>query len=802
MGKTNKEKGINKMLGKDHINFKIIKNDLTRNKTGNIAFLLFMFLATALISVSVLIVSELLFSISGMYEKSAPPHFAQIHLGEVTDTKNLSEFMQNYEGLTDWQTQTLINLYGDGITVITENETIDMSDCRLDISLVTQNKYFDYLLDDDGNIAEVQPGEIGFPVILLDKYPVKIGDHVNIELNGVSKDFVVGKYIHDGAMNSSFASSTRILVTKEDFEVFHGSANTIETLIEARFTDTALASGFQTAYENAGLPQNGQAITYAAIFLLSAMTDIMIAFILVFTGIILIWIASFCVKYTIMATMEEEISEIGTMKAIGLSHKDIRSIYLGKYVFLLAIGSILGYLFACLTSNIFTEHIVRTFVKQELSIGIRLLPIIACLLVLLITTLYCIKVLNKMKKVTIVNALVTGEGFAKRKRKVKIKLWNSHTKDINFTLSIKEAFHHFREYALVFFVVLLATMIMEIPMNLVSTFSSEKYMPYLGRAMTDVVLDFQIGEDGKTKYDKVMELLNKDPEIKDVKVYENKRIAVENGEENYNLRVECGVGSGQGIHYIEGKAPESEGEIALSYNNSKQLEKKVGDIITVANTNGARKFVVCGIYQDITSGGLTAKSIGSVSDEEPEQYMMGIELLEGVDPKAKAEAYRSELGFGYEVEPVKEFVTQIFGSVMGQLGLASKLIALFGMIIIILVIVLFLKLRMVKDVAETAGLKAIGFTNTDIRLQYLYKIGSVSLIAVILGTIAFKPIGEAVVGGAFQMAGIGIVKMTFLSNIIVSYVLMPIAILIVVAIMVWICTMQVKKYNIVALINE
>ena len=786
----------------ENINFKIIKNDLRRNKTGNIAFLLFMFLATALISVSVLIVSELLSSITGMYEKSQPPHFAQIHLGEINDTQEIATFMENYEGLTSWQTQKLINLYCDDITVITGNKLQKMSDCRLDVSLITQNKNFDYLLDDNGQVAEVRPGEIGFPVILLDKYPVKIGDHVKVELNGVSKEFVVGTYVHDGAMNSTFASSTRMLVTDEDFEVFHDCADTIETLVEARFSDSSMGSAFQTAYENAGLPQNGQAITYAAIFLLSAMTDIMIAFILVFTGIILIWIASFCVKYTIMATMEEEISEIGTMKAIGLSHKDIRSIYLGKYVFLLAIGSALGYLFACFTSRTSTAHIVRTFGKQELSLGIRLLPIIACVVVLVITTLYCIRVLNKMKKVTIVNALVTGEGFVKRKSKVKMKLWNTRFKDINRALSIKEAFHHFREYALVFFVVLLATIIMEIPMNLVSTFSSEEYMPYLGRAMTDIVLDFQTGEEGVYKYNKVMKMLKGDSEVKSVKVFENKRVAVENGEENYNLHVECGEGAGQGIHYVVGKAPENEGEIALSYNNSKQLEKGIGDTVVVANTNGAVKFIVCGIYQDITSGGLTAKSIGSVSDAEPEQYMMAIELMDGVSPIAKAEAYRNELGFGYEVEPVKEFVTQIFGSVMEELGLASKLVALFGVVIIMLVIVLFLKLRMVKDIAETAGLKAIGFTNTDIRMQYLYKTGGVALVAVILGTIGFKPIGEMVVGGAFQMAGVGIVKMVFLGNEITSYVLMPVAILIVVGIMVWICTNQVKKYNIVELINE
>ena len=783
----------------ESMNLRMIKNDLKRNKTGNAAFLLFMFLATALISVSVFIVSNLFNSINGMYRKAQPPHFAQLHLGEVSK-EEVADFMSEYEDVTKWQLQTQINMYCNDIELITDTQTRSMEDCRLDVSIVRQNADFDYLLDDNGNVAKMPVGEIGFPVILLDQYDVKLGDHVRMTLGGITKEFVISTFIHDGAMNSTFCSSTRFLVNEKDFEDFHQNADTIETLVEVQLTDTAEASAFQTAYENAGMPQEGQAITYSGIFLLSTMTDMMLAFVLVLAGLILVWIASFCVKYTIMATLEEEVSEIGTMKAIGLDHRAIKQLYLLKYRMLLATGTVGGYLFTLGVSGKFSAHIIRTFGKQPVSLGVYLMPILSCILVFAITVWYCKKILDRMKHLTIVDALVTGEGFDKHKKQIKSELVKSKHLPIDLKLSISDVKNHFKAYILIFGVVLLATIIIEIPYNLACTFESEKAMPYFGRAMTDIVIDFQSGKEDDEKLQKVLTLLEKDPAISRISTFEGVRMAIQNGNENYNLHVECGKGAGDGLYYLSGRMPKTEDEMALSYSNSKVLEKKVGDKITTSD--GKLQYRICGIYQDITSGGLTAKAIVRPEGAKTESYMMGVETVEGTDLAAKAESYRSVLGFGYEIEAVREFVSQTFGGVSGTLYMAAKLIGAFGIMIIILVIILFMKLRLVKDVAEIASLKAVGFSSYDIRKQYVYKIGSLALLGVIIGAATFKTIGGVIVSTALNIAGIGIAQIVLMGNAWNNYVVIPAMIMIIVSLMTWGCTRTVENYHIASLINE
>ncbi|WP_172799166.1 hypothetical protein [Bacillus sp. FJAT-29814] len=67
-------------------------------------------------------------------------------------------------------------------------------------------------------------------------------------------------------MNSTISSSTRILLSDQDVDELLGRVGENEYLIETYFTNANEASDFQTAYENAKHPQNGQTITYTSLF--------------------------------------------------------------------------------------------------------------------------------------------------------------------------------------------------------------------------------------------------------------------------------------------------------------------------------------------------------------------------------------------------------------------------------------------------------------------------------------------------------------------------------------------------------
>ena len=69
---------------------------------------------------------------------------------------------------------------------------------------------------------------------------------------------------------------------------------------------------------------------------------------------------------------------------------------------------------------------------------------------------------------------------------------------------------------------------------------------------------------------------------------------------------------------MEGRAPEGEGEISLSFANASKdgLNKKVGDEVVVKVGREEKTLKVTGIYQDITNGGKTAKAHTSLGVNE------------------------------------------------------------------------------------------------------------------------------------------------------------------------------------------
>ena len=328
-------------------------NDFKKNPGNNLVVLLFMMLSVTL-AVSVFFVLVQLFtSISNMYEVAKPPHFLQMHKGALVQ-EDIDAFNSSYPGMEHWQTVPMIDVYGNELVVQQEDgAAFSLEECRLDISIVKQNSQYDVLLDENRRPLQLQEGEIGVPVILLEQYDIQKGDIICLTSGGVNKSFTVADFVYDGQMNSTLCSSTRFLVNDADFDALLGTVGETEYLIEAYFADSKMAVGYQTAYEQSEtpLPKNGQAITYQMIFLLSAMTDIMMAMVFLLVGILLIAIAMFALRYTILTTIEEDIREIGTMKAIGVPFLEIRKLYLGKIRLLMLLGCLTGYPAALLLSG-------------------------------------------------------------------------------------------------------------------------------------------------------------------------------------------------------------------------------------------------------------------------------------------------------------------------------------------------------------------------------------------------------------------------------------------------------------------
>ena len=336
------------------------------------------------------------------------------------------------------------------------------------------------------------------------------------------------------------------MISEEDFQEMFVDAQETEYLIEAYFEDSSMAADYQTAYEESekDLPKDGQAITYTLIFLLSALTDIMMAMVFFLIGMLLIVVAMICLRYTILAKLEEDVKEIGTMKAMGIPAKGIRKLYLGEIRILMGAGCVIGYVTALLAVRFLSSHMTRTFGVHEAGVGMYLAAVGICILVYGIILLFTKKVLGRLRKVTVVDLLVAEKGFGKE-GKTKDGLHKSKCMPVNLLIGLKEVRHG---YGIIFSLLLIVTFLVTVPYRMVDTMRDKQFATYMGSVVCDVLVEIEQGEkleERKQRAEKLFETEKEKNYVSDYKEFRRVRLQVEDSEGKLQgIHIETGEGAG------------------------------------------------------------------------------------------------------------------------------------------------------------------------------------------------------------------------------------------------------------------
>ena len=242
---------------------RLIINDFKANKIITISTSSFMAVTAMLLGLAILLFARLYTSIDSLMKKAETPSFLQMHTGDL-DEEKLNDFTRARSDVEKMQVCNFLNLQNSQISIGGRSFEGNMQDN----GLCCQSESFDYLLDADGAVIEVLPGEVYVPVCYKNEYDIKITDEMRIG----TETLTVAGFLRDSQMNSMMASSKRFLVCESDYERIR-SLGSEEYLIEFRLKDGSDVNAFATAYKDSGLPDNGPTITYPLIKTMNALSD-------------------------------------------------------------------------------------------------------------------------------------------------------------------------------------------------------------------------------------------------------------------------------------------------------------------------------------------------------------------------------------------------------------------------------------------------------------------------------------------------------------------------------------------------
>ncbi|BCD29454.1 hypothetical protein BC30102_2490 [Bacillus cereus] len=393
---------------------RMLKRDFSQNKMIITILFMFIMLSSLLMASASSNVINLLNSMNQLFKVSNAPHFVQMHAGEIHQ-KSIDSFVAKTPFVKKQQTAEMIQIGGSNIFIKKKNEAEHNS--VMDISFVKQNSNFDFLLDLNNEVINVRKGEIGVPIYYMQKYKLRIGDKIWVVKNNNELELTISSFVRDVQMNPSIVSSKRFVISDEDFERIKGNFGESEYLIEFQLTDVNKINEFEILYQSSNLPQKGPSITYSLFKTLNSLTDGIIAAVLIIISALLMLIASLCIRFTIMTSMEEDYREIGVMKAIGITSKEIQRLYVTKYVVIAASGCICGYILSLFVTKIFTANISLYMGTANTSVLHFIVTLIVTTLLFLAVILFCRIILRNFRRITAIDALQSRDNLGKGKVK-------------------------------------------------------------------------------------------------------------------------------------------------------------------------------------------------------------------------------------------------------------------------------------------------------------------------------------------------------------------------------------------------
>lgn len=759
----------------------ILKKDLKRKKAMNMILLLFIILATMFVSSSVNNIINVTTALDNYFEMANVPDYLV-----ATMNKNLSvdidETVGSASAVDCYAMENILFLSSDNF--IFEDEDIVINGGT---NLVQSDIWMNYFLSDGSILETVKPGEFYMTEGKADALGVDVGDRLTIELNGVSREFVLADKIKDALFGSNQLSITRYIISEEDFECFLSVENTEEyyggTLVYLYSSDMEKVSK-----QIKPIVDNSISTMDRAFMEFCYILDMIVVGVLLVVSIILIAIAFVVLRFTISFTLSEEFREIGVMKAIGIGNFRIRGLYLVKYMGLSVIGATIGFAL----SFPFGEMLMSVS-SQSIIVGNQspiLINIFCTVLVIAVILLFCYECTDRVKKMTPIDAIRNGQTGERFRKKSLMSLGKSKLSVTSF-LALNDIASSPKRYGIISLTFFLCLSLLLILSATVSTMNSDSLATTFGWADCDIYIDSKIGaecilEDGHEKLEKHLNNMEQTLAQNDIpaKCYQETmfNLPVAFGENESNICIYQGTGTTMDMYeYTAGTVPQNTDEIAITRIAADKLNANIGDTVTIKTIDGDKEYMITGFFQSMNTqgSGIRLHSDEYINYAQATGYV-NTQIVFTDNPDSEEINWRMEeiqrIFPEYEnIETCAETIKDMIG-VADTLASVKSLIVILAIILAALITVLMERSFIAKEQGEIALMKAVGTRNGKIYAYHALRFLFVGIITVFIGEMFAMPLTHLCIDPIFKMMGMEL-AVDYVINPVEMYLIFPIVIL-------------------------
>lgn len=733
---------------------RILKKDLRRKKTTNLILLLFIIMAAMFLSSSVNNILTVSTALNRYLEKAEVPDY-WIALSNTDD-----DALKRFDALAaenQYEYQTLTLLQADCKDIQVNGKPLEYNNTTC-FSTLGGTRVFD---ETDRELVTVNDGELYVTAELWNNYPEQFypGAELILTLGDETRAFTVKGCTKDVLFGSAMIGMTRFLVSEDDFRYLQSKVpnavpsllvNTDDPEFKNKMMDCELNSLFFV--DRTSVKQ-------------MYLMDILTAAVMLVVSLCLIFISMVILRFTIQFTMQEEFREIDVMKAIGIPISAIRKLYIVKYLTISALGSCAGLVLSFPFGSLLMRKVSQNIVLSKKNLW--LLNVCTAFLTAALVVCFCYFCTKRIKRFSPMDAIRSGETGERYSHKSLIRLNRSRLPLIPF-LSLNDIFSGAKRYVSMLVIFTLGVLLILLPVNTINTLRSDRLITLFNMAPCDAVISQELlltpSQDNRTLLEeKQAELLTRLREQRiDARVFQEImfRMYISHGDQKTSSVAFQGMGevSAEEYVYMEGSAPQSIGEVAISHVVAEQIGAGVGDDVRINIGSETKTYTVTALLQSMNNLGEGIR----FHPDEPLDYSyaagnFGLQIAYNDAPGKAERSRRLELLASLypedDVYTAGAYISYMIGDSAGQLEGVKDLILGIVLCVNMLVATLMIKSFLTRETTEIALLKAIGFGSRSLMLWQALRIGVVLLFSVLSGILLSTPLSKLLIQPIFQMLG-------------------------------------------------
>ena len=773
---------------------RILKKDLIRKKTMNIILFLFIVLATMFVASGINNVVTVMNGTDYYLDKAGVGDYIILTQGEGA-VGALDEMLETEEAIKGYRLEQIVL---GSLNYMTKADGGELDSNNLAIYQSVEGAAITFFDGENEPITEIEPGHMYATGNIMEKNNLQPGDVMRLEHNGVELEFVLDGMAKDALLGSDFMGNTRFLMSDADMQKLLAN-ETISELYrgEICYIDTDDVTAIKIAM--ADVTNIGFDGTRSVIKLTYVM-DMIVAFVVLILSVCLIIVSFVVLKFTITFTITEEFREIGVMKAIGLSNRKIRSLYIVKYLLMSVLGATVGFF-----ASIPFGKLLLNSVSKKMVLGndnALLINLLGSVLVVCLILLFAYLCTGKVKKATPVDAIRSGQTGERYKNKTVLRIQKCPTGNALF-MAMNDILSSPKRFLSIIISFGLCTLFVLLLVNTTATLKSDKLVYTFGTKSDLYLQDSKVAEDinEKTKeemlmyMDEMAEELTKDgmPAQLVFELIYNYPITFQGND--FILTCQQGLNTKTSEYvYIEGVVPESADEISITPQIAEMLGAKIGDVITIHFGEQDVDCMVTAYHQTMNQMG----EIIRLHEDAPtdSKFVVGslhyqINFLDDPDA-AEIELRKERVKELFDNDKVMNAAEFCMDSTQVADTMESVQFLLLGitLVVVILVTILMERSFIADEKSQIAILKAIGFKDSAILKWHVYRFGLVALVAVILAAVCSIPMTNLCVDPIFGM--MGAVDVEYNIDPLQIFLLYPGAVLAMTVLVAWLTALYTK----------